>query len=166
MVPDSSEPSTFFCYLLELNNMSASAILDSVLHCLCEHRLTWECLLQNLISFSADGASYMLRRKKDAATLLVELFPYVLIWHWCNHNLEPLIMWNVSLVNSLNLASPKDWCELREFACSLSLRSHAAGYTVNSIKCYTSLCCVVWIQSRSLVISVPLLITETETVRR
>jgi hypothetical protein len=44
--------------------------------------------LKNLVSFTADGASNMLGRKKGVATLLVEMFPDVLVWHCCNHQLE------------------------------------------------------------------------------
>jgi hypothetical protein len=38
--PDSSEPSTFFCSLVEVNDMSASTILDSLLRCLQKHGFT------------------------------------------------------------------------------------------------------------------------------
>jgi hypothetical protein len=45
-----------------------------MLSCLHKHGLTREYLLRNLISFTADGVSNMLGRKKGFAALLVEMF--------------------------------------------------------------------------------------------
>lgn len=49
--PDSCKPSTLFCNMVEMNNMSTLTILNSVIRCLHKY------LLRNLISFIADGAS-------------------------------------------------------------------------------------------------------------
>jgi hypothetical protein len=79
--PDFSEPSTFFCNFVALNNTSTSTILGLKFCCLHRHEFTREYLLRNLISFAADGASNMLGRKKCVAAVLVEMIPDVLAWH-------------------------------------------------------------------------------------
>jgi hypothetical protein len=54
---DESNTSTFLCDLVELNNTSASTLLDTMLWCLHKHGLIGEYILRNAISFAADGAS-------------------------------------------------------------------------------------------------------------
>jgi hypothetical protein len=85
---DSSEPSAFLCDLVDLNNTFVSTVLNFMLSHLHKYGFTWKYLKQNLISFTADGASNMLGRKKGVTAMLVELFPDVLNWHCCKHWLE------------------------------------------------------------------------------
>jgi hypothetical protein len=73
--PDSSEPSTFFSDLVELNNTYASAILGLMLSCFLKHGFTRECLLRNLISFAADGA---LRKKEGCLFTVAGNVPFEL----------------------------------------------------------------------------------------
>jgi hypothetical protein len=99
--PDSSEPNTFFSDLVHLNNTSASNILNSLSRYLHKHGFTQEYLLQNLISFAADGESNMLGRKKVVAAQLVEMFPEVLACQCCNNRLELSVIDVVREINGI-----------------------------------------------------------------
>jgi hypothetical protein len=52
------------------------------------NRFEDEFLLQNLISFGCDGASYVFGRYAGIAQHLVEKYPNLIFWHCSNHCLE------------------------------------------------------------------------------
>ena len=45
-------------------------------------------LKQHLVGFVSDGVSNMMGRKAGVGVLLQNIFPDLIIWHYCNHRLE------------------------------------------------------------------------------
>ena len=83
-----SSPVNLFIDLVELENVTAKGILDSLLGCLKSYGMTEEYLKISLISVACDGAAAMLGRKSGLKKLLTKKFPSVIFWHCANHRLE------------------------------------------------------------------------------
>lgn len=87
-VPDMTEPTNIFIDIVELNDVTAEGICNTLLNCLESIGFSNEFLKENLISIATDGAAVMMGKKKGVVTLMKQRFPQVLIWHCANHRLE------------------------------------------------------------------------------
>uniref|UniRef100_H3A966 HAT C-terminal dimerisation domain-containing protein n=1 Tax=Latimeria chalumnae TaxID=7897 RepID=H3A966_LATCH len=137
---NSDEASSMFFDLAQLADTTASTIHDTFLWALYDNGFTREFLLRNFVSFATDGASNMLGRKSGVATLLLGMFPNVIVWHCSNHWLKLAVADVVEEVSetyemksffnklsSLYSASPKNQAELQECASALCIRLNATG---------------------------------------
>ena len=82
------KPVSFLGELIELEAITAKAIMKACLDNLKSYGMNEEFLQKCLISFACDGASVMLGRKSGVATELKKLFPTLLIWLCSNHRIE------------------------------------------------------------------------------
>uniref|UniRef100_H3AKH7 HAT C-terminal dimerisation domain-containing protein n=1 Tax=Latimeria chalumnae TaxID=7897 RepID=H3AKH7_LATCH len=137
---NSDEASSMFFDLVQLADTTASTIHDTFLQALYDNGFTQEFLLRNFVSFATNGASNMLGRKSGVATLLLGMFPNVIVWHCSNHRLELAVADVVEEVSetykmksffdklySLYSASPKKQAELQECASALCIWLNAIG---------------------------------------
>uniref|UniRef100_H3AY60 HAT C-terminal dimerisation domain-containing protein n=1 Tax=Latimeria chalumnae TaxID=7897 RepID=H3AY60_LATCH len=142
---NSDEASSMFFDLAQLADTTASTIHDTFLRALCDDGFTREFLLRNFVSFATDGASNMLGRKLGVATLLLGMFPNVMVWHCSNHRLKLAVADVVEVVSetyemksffdklySLYSASPKNQAELQECASALCIRLNAIGHILGT----------------------------------
>ena len=138
-------PITIFFDIVELKSTRAGDIFHALLTRLIKIGFTEEVLQNSLICCATDGASVMLGKKSGVATLLLEKFPNVVIWHCSNHRLELAVhdsVVEVAGVNnfqcffdklySLYHASPKNQRELDECCSELGLQCRAIGRVLNT----------------------------------
>jgi hypothetical protein len=59
-------------------------------------------LMKNLVALACDGTSAMLGRKSGVATLIMEKYPNVIVWHCLNHRLELAVGDAISEVTAVN----------------------------------------------------------------
>src|SRR5699024_6209615 len=83
-----TEPPMFCLDLIELKNTSSLTIFDNLLSCLETYGFTHNYLSQNITCFASDGASNMIGKKSGVATLLMNKYPNIIVWHCSNHSLE------------------------------------------------------------------------------
>lgn len=97
-----SGPLTFFLDMIELPRADARTIKNELLGCLAKFGFDSNYLHKHFICFAADGASTMLGAKSGVATLLVNNFPDLLVWHCSNHRLELAVGDTVKEVIGIN----------------------------------------------------------------
>jgi len=127
----SDNPHFLFLDLVELEDQSAATIGSRVVQCLNKYKFDYKYLMTNFVAFACDGASAMLGKKSGVATIIVEKYRNVIVWHCLNHCLELAVgdaIREVTAVNhfqmffdklySLYSRSPKNKIQLSEF-CSV-----------------------------------------------
>jgi len=83
-----TQPTTFFLDLIELEDTTAEGITTALLDCLDKHGLTDIILNECWLGFASDGASVMLGQKAGVYVKLAEKYPSLIGWHCLNHRLE------------------------------------------------------------------------------
>lgn len=129
------KPVNLFINLIELTDVTATGIFNSLIENLCLIGFTQDYLKKNLVAFACDGAAVMLGRRSGVSTLLKNMFPSILIWHCANHRLELSVADAVKSVSSINRfksfmdklyviyhASPKNSRELSICATELEVQ--------------------------------------------
>jgi hypothetical protein len=96
------EPRFMFLDLIELEGQSAMTIFESLLRCLAFYGFDNDYLKNRLIGFASDGASVMLGRKSGVASMIVEKYPTVIVWHCLNHRLELVVSNAIKEVTAVN----------------------------------------------------------------
>lgn len=129
------QPVNLFINLVELSDVTAKGIFNSLIENLRLIGFTKDYLKKNLVSFACDGAAVMLGRQSGVSTLLKNMFPSILIWHCANHRLELSVADAVKSVANVNRfksfmdklyviyhASPKNSRELSICASELEVQ--------------------------------------------
>lgn len=102
MLKGMENPMTIFLTLFELNDTTASGILEELLKQLQSLGLGYDFLKDHLIALTCDGASVMLGKKSGLAKQVMEMFPNLFIWHCLNHRLELAVHDSVEEVAGIN----------------------------------------------------------------
>ena len=160
------EPHFMFLDLIELADQCAKTIFESLIRCLAFHGFDDDYLRNHLVAFASDGASVMLGRNSGVASMIVDKYPIVIVWHCLNHRLELAVsnaIKEVTVINhfqaffdklySIYSRSPKnqhelDGCaeeigqQLRKIGRIFGVRWVSSSYrTVSAVwKNYQSLC--------------------------
>lgn len=77
-----------FLDLLELARTDASTITSAIYKCLATWGFCDEYLSSHWICITTDGASVMLGKNSEVATMVSHKLPRVIAWHCANHRLE------------------------------------------------------------------------------
>uniref|UniRef100_A0A1B6L033 Uncharacterized protein n=1 Tax=Graphocephala atropunctata TaxID=36148 RepID=A0A1B6L033_9HEMI len=102
MLKDMQNPMTVFLTLFELNDSTASGMMEELLKQLESLGLGNEFIKDHLISLTCDGASVLLGKKSGLGIKLKEKFPNLFIWHCLNHRLELAVHDSVEEVAGIN----------------------------------------------------------------
>jgi hypothetical protein len=148
----SDKPTTFFLDLVHLTATDANAIVQAILKTLSGHGFSKEYLQKHFICFASDGASVMTGVKNGVGSLLLEMFPELIIWHCANHRLELAVHDAVNEVGGTNSfkifidslyalynQSPKLQQELSECASNLELEIKKIAKVLDTRWCASSL---------------------------
>ena len=140
-----NEPRFIFLDLVKLQKGTASAITEALLSCFSQYGFNNVYLKQNLIFFTSDRASVMLRKKSGVAKRLMEKHPDSIVWHCLNHRLELSVGGAVSEVVGVNYfrdfmdkqyalynQSPKNMRELEEHARDVGDQVLKIGRVLNT----------------------------------
>ncbi|KAF0751395.1 E3 SUMO-protein ligase KIAA1586-like isoform X4 [Aphis craccivora] len=149
-VSNNNDVITNFFNIIEVQNTSANSIKTAILTDLYAHGLTDDFLKENLIAFVSDGASNMLGRLSCVGVQLQSIYPNILIWHCCNHQLELAVFDTLKKVQGTNHfqsfiekiyalyhQSPKNMHGLSECAASLETKLLHIG-KIFTIRCVAS----------------------------
>ena len=162
----SIDPHFVFADLIELEKQDAETIYAALIKSLAKYGFDDFYLTQNLLAFTSDGASVMLRKNSGVGTRIAKKYPNTILWHCLNHRLELSVSDAIKKVNAINhfkiffdklyslySRSPKNQRELNECSSAvheqvkkigrlLDTRWVASSYrTVKAVWCsYESLC--------------------------
>lgn len=130
MLPDMNEPANIFIEIIELEDVTAEGIFNSLITHLRLLGLNDEFLKQNLIAVATDGAAVMLGRKKGVITLIKQQFPDVLFWHCANHRLE------LSVVDVVSKDFPSHVNHFKSFLDKLYTIYHQSPKNARELKAH------------------------------
>jgi hypothetical protein len=140
-----NSPINLFLDLIELKDVTAKGIFESLLQSLDLYGMTEEYLKKYLVSVACDGAAVMLGSKNGVKKLLTEKFPSIIVWHCTNHRLELSVSDVVKKISGINRfksfidklyvlyhASPKNNRELHLCAESLGVEVLKIGRVLST----------------------------------
>ncbi|XP_054834515.1 E3 SUMO-protein ligase KIAA1586-like isoform X2 [Eublepharis macularius] len=85
---DVEEPVNLFIGLIELEDVTANGIYQSLMSHIESLGFTEEFLQENLVALTCDGATVMLGCRGGVSKLFKDRFPDIVIWHCASHRLE------------------------------------------------------------------------------
>lgn len=166
VLPDLSAPVSIFLDLIELSDVTAGGILNSLMSLLERLGLSEDYLKEYLLSVTCDGAAVVFGARTVVTRLMQEKFPAVVFWHCASHRLELSVGDTVSNVAGVNRfksfmdklyvtyhASPTNARELQECAPTLELQLLKIGRILSTRWVASSFCTVlaVWQDFEALV---------------
>jgi hypothetical protein len=129
------DPRVIFLDLIELQDQTATTIVNKLLELLDANGFSDEYLKENLVAFASDGASAMIGSNSGVAVQLQAKYHDCIIWHCLNHRLELAVndvIVEMKCINhfesfigkiySIYSCSPKNLAALREHGVSLDIR--------------------------------------------
>lgn len=135
VLPELSAPVSLFLDLIELSDVTARGILNSLISHLECLGLSEDYLKEYLLSVTCDGAAVLFGVRNGVRRLMQDKFPSVIFWHCASHRLELSVSDTVNNVAGVNRfksfmdklyvtyhASPKNARELQECAATLELQ--------------------------------------------
>lgn len=139
------DPYCFPIDLLELDNLTAETITNSVVSSLADHGFTEDYCKSYLVGVCTDGAATMVGKQSGVLTRLKTLYPDVVTWHCMCHRIKLAVSYAVKEINAVNhvkifmdklysiySTSPKAQRDLEKCAAELNTELRKTGRVLST----------------------------------